>query len=64
MTPLQEFLAKVDEYATNNITALMGTIQVTSNERDDLKLMLGKLEQADQAKAREALKLKQIDLGA
>ena len=63
MTPLQQFQAKVDEYATNNIKAMMGTIEITSNEKDDLKLLYGRLEQKDQPAALEFLKAKKVDLG-
>jgi hypothetical protein len=63
MSPLEEFQAKVEEYRTNNITALMGTIQVTSNEREDLKLMYGKLEKKDQVAALAFLNSQNVDLG-
>ncbi len=35
---LKEFKEKLDEYATNNISALMGAIQITSNERADRRI--------------------------
>lgn len=63
MTPLQQFEAKVVEYATNNIKAMMGTIEVTRNEKDDLKLLYGRLEKTDQQTALAFLKEKKIDLG-
>lgn len=63
MTPLHQFQAKVDEYATNNIKAMMGTIEITSNEKDDLKLLYGRLEQKDQPAALEFLKAKKVELG-
>jgi hypothetical protein len=61
---LQEFQAQVDEYATNNITAMMSTIKVTQNERDDLKRMYALLSSADKPKAAEYLKSKGVDIGA
>ena len=62
MTLLEEFQAKVVEYSTNNITAMMGTVTITSNEKEDLKLMFEKLDAADRQKAVEFLKGKKIEL--
>lgn len=60
---LQEFKDQVDEYINNNITAMVGTIKVTQNERDDLKRMYGTLSGADKPKAAEYLKSKGVDIG-
>jgi len=59
---LKEFKEKLNEYATNNITALMGAIQITSNERADLRLMYEQLAPADQSAAEKLLKAKGVDL--
>lgn len=50
---LNEFKQKVEQFLTNNISAMMGAIQLTSNERAELKADLGKLS-ADEKKAAEA----------
>lgn len=59
---LKEFKEKLNEYATNNITALMGAIQITSNERADLRLMYEQLAPADRPAAEKLLKAKGVDL--
>ena len=59
---LKMFKKKLDEYATNNISALMGTIQITQNERADLMLMYRQLAPADQPKAEKMLKAKGVDI--
>jgi hypothetical protein len=59
---LSEFKEKLNEYATNNISALMGAIQITSNERADLLLMLKQLAQADRPAAEKLLKAKGVDI--
>ena len=59
---LQEFKEKLEEYATNNITALMGEIQITQNERADLMEMYQQLPTADQPAAAKLLKAKGVDL--
>ncbi len=53
MTPFDMFKATLEEFATNNVTALEGEIQVTFAERENLKLMWAKLDgdQKTQAKA-------------
>ncbi len=59
---LTEFKEKLNEYATNNISALMGAIQITTNERSDLMLMYRQLAPADRPAAEKLLKAKGIDL--
>jgi hypothetical protein len=59
---LNEFKEKLNEYATNNISALMGAIQITSNERADLMLMYQQLAPADRPAAEKLLKAKGIDV--
>jgi|GEM_PF-2178906 len=59
---LKEFEEKLDEYATNNISALMGAIQITSNERADLMLMYRQLTAADRPAAEKLLKAKGLDV--
>ncbi len=59
---LKEFKEKLDEYATNNITALMGEIQITQNERRDLLLMYQELAPKDQPAADQLLKAKGVDI--
>lgn len=61
MNPLNAFLAKLAEYGSNNIQALEGRIQFTSNEREDLKLMFSKVDANDREKALEAAKAKGLD---
>ena len=57
---LKEFEEKLDEYASNNISALMGAIQITQNERDDLVLMYKQLAAADRPAAAKLLKAKGV----
>ena len=57
---LKEFEEKLDEYASNNISALMGVIQITQNERDDLVLMYKQLAAADRLAAAKLLKAKGV----
>jgi hypothetical protein len=59
---LKEFKEKLEEYSTNNITALMGEIQITQNERDDLMMMYRQLPSSDQAAAAKLLKAKGVDI--
>ncbi len=59
---LRKFKKKLDEYATNNISALMGAIQITSNERGDLMLMYQRLAAADRPAAEKLLKAKGVDV--
>jgi hypothetical protein len=59
---LQNFLSQLETFATNNITALMGTIQVTSHERETLKALYVALSKEDQAVAKQALKDKGVDV--
>jgi hypothetical protein len=59
---LAEFKEKLDEYATNNISALMGAIQITQNERDDLMLMYRQLSAEDKRAAAKMLKAKGVDV--
>lgn len=59
---LKMFKKKLDEYATNNISALMGAIQITQNERADLMLMYKQLAPADRPKAEKMLKAKGVDV--
>ncbi len=63
MSALREFEEKLVEYANNNISALVGTIQITHNEKEDLKRRYHGLEKAEQAKAAEFAKSKGFDLG-
>ena len=58
MTLLQELEAKVVEYASNNITAMMGTIQITQNEKSDLKRFYEQLDSADRVSAAAFVKSK------
>jgi len=59
---LAEFKEKLEEYATNNITALMGAIQITQNERDDLMRMYQQLPAEDRPAAAKMLKAKGVDI--
>ena len=59
---LAEFKEKLEEYATNNITALMGAIQITQNEWDDLMRMYRQLSAEDQPAAAKMLKAKGVDI--
>jgi len=61
---LKEFEARLEEYGTNNISAFMGTLQITSIERDDLKLRFKQLSAPDQLEAARILKAKGIDIAA
>ena len=59
---LKMFKKKLEEYATNNISALMGAIQITQNERADLMLMYKQLAPEDRPKAGKMLKAKGVDV--
>ncbi len=59
---LDRFREKLNDYATNNITALLGQIQITANELDDLRLAFGELSPADQTAATALLREKKVDL--
>ncbi len=59
---LKEFEAQLQEYATNNISAFDGTVQITSVERDDLKLKFKQLSAPDQLEATRVLKVKGVDI--
>ncbi len=59
---LKEFKEKLDEYATNTVTALMGEIQITQNERTDLMRMYQELAAADRPAAVKLLKAKGVDV--
>lgn len=61
MSTLNSFLAKLSEYANNNISAMQGHIQITHNEREDLKLLFCKLSATDKANALKAANDKGID---
>jgi hypothetical protein len=62
MPTFNEFSDKLSEFLTNNITAMLGTIQLTSNERAELGLLLKKLNSDDQKKAQDLLSSKGIDV--
>lgn len=62
MNPFETFKAQLEEFATNNVTALEGHIQVTFAERENLKLMWAKLEKAEQPKAKELAKARGVDV--
>jgi hypothetical protein len=57
---LDEFKKKANEFLSNDVTAMLGEIKLTSNEREELKLDLAKLSAADQAAATEWLKTKGV----
>jgi hypothetical protein len=57
---LKKFKQKLNEYASNNITALMGTIQITQNERSDLMMLYNQLDPKDRLKAAKMLEEKGI----
>lgn len=64
MESISAFLDKLTEYATNNITAFEGLVQITFNEREDLRLRYHQLSEADRATAREALKANGLDVAS
>lgn len=59
---LDEFKKKLQEYATNEVSAFMGKVQITQWERDDLVGMLAKLSPGDQAEAKKLLKAKGVEV--
>ncbi len=61
---LFDFEAKLKEFASNNITALEGNIQLTSNERAELQLMFKDLDAGDREKAASMLKQHGIDVSS
>ena len=60
MVTLRKFKQKLEEYATNNVSALMGAIQITQNERADLMLMYNQLDPKDKPKAAQLLQEKGV----
>ena len=62
MTPFETFKATLQEFATNNVTAMEGFIQVTFAEAENLKLMWATLEGADKVQAKELAKGRGIDV--
>lgn len=62
MTPFETFKAQLDEFATNNVTAMEGFIQVTFAERENLKLMWEKLTPADRTPALKLAQDRGIDI--
>jgi hypothetical protein len=61
MISFDAFSSKLTEYLTNNVTALMGTIQLTSNERDELMQMFSQLSAEDKKQAEALMKTKGLD---
>lgn len=59
---LKKFKQKLQEYASNNVTALMGEIQITQNERADLILMYNQLDPKDKPKAAKLLQEKGVSV--
>jgi len=60
MVTLRKFKQKLEEYATNNVSALMGAIQITQNERAGLMLMYNQLDPKDKPKAAKLLEAKGV----
>ena len=58
---LDDFKAKVEEYSTNTETALMGYIQITSNEREDLRQRFAELAPGEREEALAFLKSHKVD---
>lgn len=58
---LGEFKEKLEEYATNNISAFLGKVQITEMEKTDLLQMYGQLSAPDQQEATKLLKGKGVD---
>jgi hypothetical protein len=59
---LNEFKEKLEEYASNNISALMGKIQITQNERSELMLMYKQLAPTDRPAAAKLLQDKGVSV--
>jgi hypothetical protein len=57
---LDEFKKKVDDFLTNKVSAMLGKIQLTSNERADLKLDFDRLDHRERQAADAYLKSKGI----
>lgn len=58
---LEEFAKKLKEFATNNISAMEGNIQLTANEVSELRLEWLKLPEADRARALELVNKHKVD---
>ncbi len=58
---LEQFAAKLKDFATNNISAMEGHIQLTANEVSELKLEWLKLPPADRARALELVNKYKVD---
>ncbi len=62
MTPLDAFKAQMQDFATNNVTALEGQIQITLAEAVALKGIWEQLPGDQQAVAKQAAKDRGIDV--
>lgn len=62
MTPFETFKATLAEFATNNVTAMEGFIQVTFAEAENLKLLWAKLDGDQKAQAKQLAKDRGIDV--
>jgi len=58
---LDQFKAKLNELATNNISALEGQIQLTANEVSDLRLVWLQLDNPARVAALELVKKYSVD---
>ncbi|MFT3842607.1 MAG: hypothetical protein QM723_36795 [Myxococcaceae bacterium] len=58
---LDEFAKKLKEFATNNISAMEGNIQLTANEVSELRLEWMKLPAADRTSALEMVNKYKVD---
>jgi len=58
---LDEFAKKLQDFATNNISAMEGHIQLTANEVSELRLEWLKLSPADRAPALELVNKYKVD---
>jgi hypothetical protein len=62
MTPFETFQTMLQEFATNNVTAMEGFIQVTFAEAENLKLLWATLDGTEKAKAKELAKARGVDV--
>ena len=62
MTPFDSFKAQLQDFATNNVTALEGKIQITLAEAETLRGIWEQLPGDQQAAAKQVAKDRGIDV--
>ena len=64
MTPFETFKAQLQDFATNNVTALEGMIQITLAEAETLKGLWQQLPGDQQPPAKQLAKARGVDVAS